>query len=229
MKNKVADPVIRQTENGPMMEIREKAPWGWYAAGAAALVYACIFPMYRLFHFILFAAVITAVGVLVQRRTPEKTRLVPYTKPFSATGNSVVDEILQQGQKVLEELRTANRALPDAQLTAQIDQIDAACVRIFEYIRQNPEQAGQIRKFMNYYLPTLLQLLKIRAQLEEQGATGENISASKQRIAGMLQQAAGAFDTFYDQLHADQAMNINAEISVFESMLQQEGLLRRGM
>ncbi len=215
-------PVIRQTPNGPMQEIREQWPLGWYAAGVFCLVYACIFPLYKLGHFAILAMLAAAVGVIVQRKTPVRTRLVPYTAPPVVTGNAVADEVLASGNKMLAQLQQANAALPDDDISRKISQIEEDCVRIFEYVRQNPHQAGQCRKFINYYLPTLLDLVNIRARLE--GDSGQNIDASKQRIAGLLDTAAVAFDKFYDQLHADQAMNINAEISVFDTMLKQEGL-----
>ncbi len=222
---KTQEPVIRQTENGPMQEIREKFPSGWYAAGAFCLLYACIFPLYRAHHFLILAALAVLAGALAQRFTPERVRLIPYEAPPAATGDQLVDEILRQGEDALRRIRTANEALPDAEVSARLDRIETACRRIFDHIRENPRQASQIRKFMNYYLPTLLQLLETLAALEAAGAEGQNITASKQRITAMLEQAAAAFDTFYDRLHADQSMNVNAEISVFETMLRQEGLL----
>lgn len=223
---KQGTPVLRQTPEGLMQEIQEKLPLGWYAAGGFCMLYACIFPLYRLAHFLIFGLLAAAVGVLVQRLVPAHTRLVPYTRPVALTGDEVVDELLQQGEQALQAIRAANRALPDATISAHLDRIEAACTRIFDYVKQNPAQASQCRKFMNYYLPTLLKLLEVRTQLEGAGAAGENIRNSQQRIAAVLAKAAAAFENFNDQLHADEAMNVNAEISVFEGMLQQEGLLR---
>ena len=217
------EPVIRQTPEGPMREIREKFPSEWYAAGVFCLLWACVFPLYRIHHFLLCAGLACAAAFLAKKLTPERIRLEPYEQPL--TGDALVDEILRQGEDAVRKLRSANDALADESISASLASIETACTRIFAYIRQNPRQAGQIRKFMNYYLPTLLQLLDTLTGLEAAGASGQNIDASKQRIAGVLQQAAAAFDTFYDQLHADQSMNVNAEISVFESMLKQEGLL----
>lgn len=220
---KQQEPVIRQTPEGPMREIREKFPTAWYAAGIFCLVYACAFPLYRLHHFLICAGLACAAAFLAQRLTPERIRLEPYQAPL--TGDALVDELLAQGQDALRRLRSANDALTDEAVSASLDTIEAACTRIFTFIRENPQQAGQIRKFMNYYLPTLLQLLDTLTGLEAAGASGQNIDASKRRITGVLHQAADAFDNFYDRLHAEGSMNVNAEIRVFEDMLRQEGLL----
>ncbi len=220
---KQQEPVIRQTPEGPMRELRESFPTAWYAAGGVCLLYACAFPLYRLHHFLLCAGLACAAAFLAQKLTPERIRLEPYQAP--PTGDERVDELLTQGQEAIRRLRSANDALTDADISASLDAIEAACARIFAYIRENPQQAGQIRRFMNYYLPTLLQLLETLTGLEAAGASGTNIDASKQRITGALRQAAAAFDNFYDKLHAEGSMNVSAEIRVFEDMLRQEGLL----
>lgn len=222
---KQSEPVIRQTENGPMQEIRSRFPGEWYAFGGACLIYACLFPLYRPHHFLLCAGLACAAAFIAKKKIPEKITLIPYEAPPAVTGDGAADELLQQGEDALRRLRTANDALPDADVSAVLDRIEAACTRIFARIHEHPHQAPQLRKFMNYYLPTLLQLMETLTSLETTGAAGQNIAASKQRITAMLAQAADAFDTFYDRLHADQAMNISAEINVFESMLRQEGLL----
>lgn len=220
------EPIIRQTEKGPMREFHEKSPLCWYVAGAFCLLFACFFPLYRLVHFLLLGALTAGVFLLTKHLTPEHVRLVPCRA--EPTGDAAADDVLKQGAEALIQLQNANSALKDDVISSHLDRIEAACRRIFDYIREHPEQAGQTRKFMNYYLPTLLSLLKIRTELESQGADGSNIDASKKRIDAMLEQTAVAFDNFYDQLHADQALDVSAEISVFQNMLQQEGLLQQG-
>ena len=135
-------PVLRQTADGPMQEITEKLPLGWYAAGAFCLLYACLFPLYRLGHFLLFGLAGAAVGVLVQRMTPARTRLVPYTQPPVVTGNAAVDELLQQGADALRQIRTANRALPDATITAHLDAIEGSCSRILTICASTRNRPG---------------------------------------------------------------------------------------
>lgn len=216
---------VTHTPQGDVREVREKLPLGWYAAGGACVVYACLFPLYRPLHLVLFFAFAAAAGLLAQHFAPVRVRLVPCPAPPPATtGDEAADQLLAQGREALAQLRQANAALPDADITALLDRIEAACTQIFEQIRQHPQQAGQMRRFMNYYLPTVLQLVQVRASLEGKGS-GENVEGTRRRILFALQQAASAFETFHDRLHADEAMDVNAEASVFENMLRQEALL----
>ena len=221
---KEEQPTLRETPEGTMQEVREQLPLGWYAAGGACLLYALLLPLTRPLHILLMLALAAACGALVQKLTPVKTRLIPYERPVEYTGDAAVDEVLRQGEEYLARIDAADRALPDAALTASLARIKKSCGEIFDYIRQNPGKVGQIRRFMNYYLPTLTNLLDTRAQLESTGASGENIDRSKRSINQLTAKTADAFEKFYDELHAEQAMNVNAEISVFENMLRQEGL-----
>ena len=219
---KQQEPVIRQTPDGPMREIREVFPTAWYAAGGFCLLYACAFPLYRLHHFLICAGLACAAAFVAQKLTPERVRLEPYQEPL--TGDALVDELLTQGQDALQRLRSANDALADAEISANLERIETACARIFAYIRENPRQAGQIRKFMNYYLPTTLKLLTSYDKLSRQRVKGENIQKTMFEIEGMMETIAAAFEKQLDSLFSTEAMDIAADISVMESVLKQEGL-----
>ena len=91
-------------------------------------------------------------------------------------------------------------------------------------VRSRPDKEGQIRKFMNYYLPTTLKLLDSYALLEAQGIEGDNISASKKQIEDIMDTLIKGFEKQLDQLFSAQAMDINSDIEVLESMMAVDGL-----
>ena len=82
----------------------------------------------------------------------------------------------------------------------------------------------QIRKFMNYYLPTTLKLLDSYALLEAQGIEGENITASKAEIERTMDTLIAGFEKQLDRLFSSQAMDITADVEVLEGMMAQDGL-----
>ena len=85
-------------------------------------------------------------------------------------------------QKILDELHRVNDAIPDEEMTDKISRLEAVSAKIFEQARTDPDKLPQMRKFMDYYLPTSLKLLNTYAELDKQGIEGENISESKHRI-----------------------------------------------
>ena len=53
---------------------------------------------------------------------------------------------------------------------------------------------------------------------------GENISSTMFDIEAMMQTIASAFEKQLDNLFENEALDISTDISVLETMLQQEGL-----
>ena len=73
-------------------------------------------------------------------------------------------------------------------------------------------------------LKTTLKILNSYAQLEEQGVEGENISAAKVRIEGMMDKVVDGFEKQLDLLFQGDAMDITADVEVLERMLAKDGL-----
>ena len=140
------------------------------------------------------------------------------------TGNPDIDKMFEDGKAYLTRLRNADIAIEDAEISSEIVRMEEVTKNIFAFIKDNPKKAPQIRKFMNYYLPTTLKLLDSYHKLSLQGVQGENISSAMFNIKGMMHTIVIAFEKQLDHLFQDEAMDISADISVMEGMLSQEGL-----
>ena len=229
----------------PMKLVRAGSPAKFYITGFMALFYALRFPMYEPAHFAVFAIVVALTFLLSSALFRGKKQFVPVEEPKpekepepkpekqpepekekkSSTGNPEVDKIIDEGHEMIQKLGAANDAIPDEALSADIDRMERASADIFNYIAKRPEKAPQIRKFMNYYLPTTLKLLNSYERLSRQSVKGENITSTLFNIAGMMHTVADAFEKQLDSLFTDEAMDISADITVFETMLKQEGFV----
>ena len=129
-----------------------------------------------------------------------------------------------QYQKILDDLRAVNDAIPDEEMSDKIDRLEAVSAKIFEQAKSDPDKLPRMRKFMDYYLPTSLKLLQTYAELDAQGVEGENISESKKRIEQTMDTLVHAFETQLDQLFQDDALDVSADIDVMENMLRADGL-----
>ena len=96
--------------------------------------------------------------------------------------------------------------------------------RLALFQKEHPDKAGGLRKFLNYYLPTTLKILNSYAELEKQGVEGENIAATKKRIENMMDMVVEGFERQLDKLFAGDMMDIAADITVMEQMMQGDGL-----
>ena len=134
------------------------------------------------------------------------------------------EEQKQQDDDILREIRQVNDDIPDETMSAKIDRIEEITAKILTYQKTHPERSGQLRSFLNYYLPTTLKILRAYAQLDAQGIEGENISAAKARIEGMMDQVVAGFEKQLDKLFQDDAMDISSDVQVLENMLKKDGL-----
>ena len=107
---------------------------------------------------------------------------------------------------------------------ADIDRLEDLSAKIFAQVKSDPSKLPQIRKFMDYYLPTTLKLLNAYDRMGAQGVSGENIDATMQRVESMMGTIVTAFEKQLDMLFGSEAMDISADITVLENMMKREGL-----
>lgn len=157
---------------------------------------------------------------------PEAEAQKPEPEPRAATQSTAKSTGSEDDQfgRYLSEIRSLNDRIADPEISAKIDRIEGITSHIFEIVRKKPEKLGEIRKFMNYYLPTTLKLLDSYALLEEQGIEGDNITASKKQISQIMDTLIAGFERQLDQLFSAQAIDINSDIEVLENMMAADGL-----
>ena len=134
------------------------------------------------------------------------------------------EKLVNQYMEIILELRDLNEKILDAAISAKIDRIEELTAKIFRIVEENPSKLPQIRRFMNYYLPTTLKLLHSYATLEKQGEGGENITTAKENIGRILDTLAKGYEQQLDQLFQADALDIAADINVLENLMQQDGL-----
>ena len=155
--------------------------------------------------------VLDGSGVKAQDKPREEKKAAPTT----AVGEE---------NDLLRQIREVNEDIENPELSRKIYRIEEITQRILEFQKEHPDKAGELRKFLNYYLPTTLKILNSYAQLENQGVEGENITATKQRIEGMMDMVVEGFERQLDKLFAGDMMDIAADITVMERMMQGDGL-----
>jgi predicted small secreted protein len=129
-----------------------------------------------------------------------------------------------QYMAIILELREVNSSIADITISRKAERIEELSAKIFRIVEENPEKLPQIRRFMNYYLPTTIKLLRSYATLEKQGVKGENITGTKESIGRILDTLAAGYEQQLDQLFTSDALDIAADINVLETLMQQDGL-----
>ena len=131
---------------------------------------------------------------------------------------------IKEGNEYLLQIRAVNEALPGEVISKKLDRLEKVTARIFACVRQHPEKLHDIRRFIRYYMPTTLKLVKSYEEFESQPVQGENITKAEKEIERALDTINTAFENLLDTLFADDALDISTDISTLETMLKQEGL-----
>lgn len=135
-----------------------------------------------------------------------------------------VRKVIEEGDAYIRKIHACNDAIPGVEISAKISRMETVIDRIFDRIEQNPEAVDDIRRMMDYYLPTTIKLLEAYKELDSQPVGGENISTSKAEIEKTLDTLSAAFEKLLDNLFQDTAWDVSSDISVLRTMLAQDGL-----
>ena len=197
-----------------------------YAAAAVWLVASLLLPMYAWIHYIIYAALAVGAYFLAQKFFPGTVEEVELPEAPPDTGNKEVDQLILSGREQLKEMRRLGDAIRKQSVTAKVDQLEVTTKKIFSALEEDPVRLGSTRKFLNYYLPTTVNLLRRYQALERQNVSGKNITETMEKIEGMLETVSLAYERQLDNLYAADAMDITADIQVMQQMMAAEGLLQ---
>ena len=135
-----------------------------------------------------------------------------------------VQEILEEGDAYLKTIKRCNQEIPDKVMTDKLNRMEQIMARIFEQVRKDPSTAGDLRKLIEYYLPTTAKLLNAYIDLEKQPEVGDNIKNTKIEIENTLDTINDAFEKLLDSMFEDMAWDISSDINVMKNMMAQDGL-----
>lgn len=138
-------------------------------------------------------------------------------------------KVISEGEAFVVKIRSANDLIPGEEMTAKLHQMERIVSKIFAQVRKEPSSAADLRKFMNYYLPTTEKLLNAYIDLDNQPEVGENITKTKKDIEETVDTINDAFENLLDSLFQDVAWDISSDISVMKTMMEQDGLMKRNM
>ena len=140
------------------------------------------------------------------------------TQPSDSTAS------VSQYESSLAELRDVKSLINDEAISMKVSRLEELTAKIFKIVEDTPEKQPQIRRFMSYYLPTTLKLVRSYATLEQQGVKGENIMSTKKSIGDILDTLSTGYEQQLDQLFKSDAIDIASDINVLENLMQQDGL-----
>ena len=212
---------------------------GIIAAGVTVVLYALLFPLYRVADFVicgllalLAGKVIGAMGegldLTTHNRQDQKAQPKP-VEELPLSGNGEADAVIAKGQEMLHTIRAENDAITDEVLSGQMDELERLCVQIFTTVAEKPQKAPQIRKFMNYYLPTTLKMLASYRTMNDRGVSVTDMTEARATTIRGMVMVLTACQKQLDNLYKDTMLDVSTDIDVLEQMLKRDGYTDGGL
>jgi len=207
-----------------------------YMVGFTWLGFALVRPLYTLPQYLLCAGISLVVFIVGKAIFPNKSYEMPgekqegkktEDKPKQAPKPKYPPEIealLKERERAVSEMRRLNDSIADEKISAQIDHLEETTGKIIDQVVAQPKKLPQIRRFMDYYLPTTLKILNAYDRMDAVGVSGSNIDTTKNKVESMMDTIVQAYDKQLDALFGDEALDISTDITVMENLLAREGL-----
>ena len=192
----------------------------YLVVGLIWFILAIVFPMYQWYSYLILGAISIGSYFLMRKLKLFKDKEISYQEaiPYAEL---TLTEILNEGEMYIKELNEANIQIEDEGVSKDIDNIVELAQGILARVKDYPEKAPSIRKFISYYLPTLVKLLNYYSELDE-AIPSENVKVSQAKIAATLDQVEKGFKEQLDSLYEKEVVDIATDIKVLEALLQQE-------
>ncbi|MCI8386963.1 MAG: hypothetical protein HFE63_00655 [Clostridiales bacterium] len=207
-------------------EVKHNSVIPYYVIAISWILFAALFPMYKLGHFIVIILISVAEFVILRHLIPPKVERIPLPYEAPHSGVDDVDNAINIGAEYIRKFDKISVELYkiDPTVADKLSDIREIMSTLFEYVSKNPDKLPKVRRFMNYYLPTLEKLMNTYIELSNQKVKGENINKTLSGITDILDTIKPAFERQLDNLYEDRAIDISADITVLENMLDSEGL-----
>ena len=126
---------------------------------------------------------------------------------------------------MLRSIRRANDRIADAALSAKIDRLEEVTAQIFRAIEKRQEKGVP-----GAYVPGILSAHDAEAagflcRVRSCGHRGKNLHMAKEKIEDTMDNIVRGFERQLDALYAAEAMDIQSDIDVMNSMMQRDSAM----
>lgn len=139
-----------------------------------------------------------------------------------AAGGEEVSAVLAKGRANLMEIRRRGMLVKNLQIRKRSEEICAVADKILRTLKEQPENIPNVRRFFNYYLPTLGSILQKYERLETSGVPASDVTESAIRCLGDIKTA---MEKLYANLFDDDKLDLSVEMETLTQICKRDGLL----
>lgn len=131
-------------------------------------------------------------------------------------------QLIKNARGELMSLRRAGMKIRNADIRSGADKAAAGVDRILTELKRQPDQLPAQRQFLNYYLPTITQVLKKYGHFEESGVADESVTENAKKY---FTDVNAALEKQYENLFSKDKLDMTVEMEAMTIAAKREGLL----
>ncbi len=132
------------------------------------------------------------------------------------------ENILTKGRANLLQLRMIITKIKDPEIHQTSNEICDINDKILKTLREKPDKIPQVRQFLNYYLPTLGEILVKYERIEKSGVPAEK---SEKKVEKYLADIKRAMEKQYENLYEDDKLDLSVEMEAMTIAAKSDGLI----
>lgn len=153
-----------------------------------------------------------------------KNEVTVSSSTSESSQKSELSLVIENSENYVSEIESINYALHDNNICTKLTEMADVTRNIINTVKKNPDKLPLVKKFFNHYLPISLKLINSYKELDDQTIEVENIRKAKIEIQKSIDLINTAFKKLLDNLFEDVVLDVSSDISVLETLFNQEGL-----
>lgn len=149
--------------------------------------------------------------------------LISNNKTVEKNENLSLYETLNEAKKQNAQIYAIIKEIENKSLQLDIKEIYDTSAKIIDTVSKNPKKLNQTQSFFSYYLPVTLKILVKYDTIENQDLDSEESKKFMESTENMIVKIKKSFKSQLSNLYQSEMVDTDAEIKVFETMLNQEG------
>jgi len=207
-----------------VIEVKKKSVIPVYGLMVVWVLYCIFLPLNSVVSFVILVGVGALTYGILYAIFPNKTVSIEATEEPQRTGDKKIDTLIADGEKSIADMRGFSNVIFDETVRQKANEIISITDKIFKKLLVEPAVYTQVKRFADFFLPTTVKLLDSYVRFSQSGVEGENITSTIERINTALDTTLVSYRKFFDSLFENQALDIETDISVLDTMLKKEGL-----
>ena len=132
------------------------------------------------------------------------------------------ESILSEGESHLQTALDCAAKIENEVVQQRAYKICNNVFKILEELRTHPEKIPTVRKFLNYYLPTLTGILNKFERIENNDAVSEDI---QNKVIEYLDHINDATEKLHANMFEDELLDMSIDMEIMTQSVKEEGLI----